>query len=147
MRACAALIALTAVLGAQEAPPDRPPQKGDKVVVRGCVSGPVLEATQIARADSTRAPLPTLVRFRLTGDKKLLKEMREAENGRVVEITGVLKSELPQGDSRPGRQVGKTRIVVGVGTPSAGTMERQAPPSFPALQVKSYEPLVASCGG
>jgi hypothetical protein len=70
--------------------------------------------------------------------------MRHEENGRKVEISGVLKSDLRQ-DGTPGKQVGKTRIVVGVGT--TDTMQQQAPPHRPVIEVKSYEPLAVACGG
>ena len=140
------LLWLIAVPGTfqQEQPADKPPQKGDRVVVRGCLSGPMLESTEMSAAESTRT-FPTAVAFRLTGDKKLLKQMRKTEDGKVLEITGVLKSELPQGDTRLGTQIGKTRIVVGAESPHS-TLSRGAPP-MPVLEVKSYEPLVASCGG
>ena len=121
---------------------DKPPRKGDRVVVKGCLSGPMLESTEMGRADGTER-LPTAVAFRLTGEKSLLKQMRKDENGKLVEITGVLKSELPQADARPGTQIGKTRIVVGMESPHT-TQTRSGPP-MPVLEVKAYEALVASC--
>ena len=141
----AAVLSLSAALMAQQdTPAEKPPKKGDRVVVLGCLSGPVLEASQIRSADATTNH-PLTVGFRLTGEKKLIREMRDEENGKVVEVTGVLKSELPDRDTRPGKQVGKTRIVVGVGTPQS--MQQQTSRALPALEVKSYEARVVSCGG
>lgn len=125
----------------QDAAADKPPRKGDRVVVRGCINGPLLEGIEATR--DTPAFPPGLT-FRLSGDKTLLKKMRNEENGRKVEIRGVLKSDLRQ-DGSPGKQVGKTRIVVGVG--STDTMHQQTPPHRPVIEVKSYEPLAVSCGG
>jgi hypothetical protein len=141
----AAVLSLSAALVAQqETAAAKPPKKGDRVVAVGCLSGPVLEANEIRAADATDA-YPLTVGFRLTGDKKLLKQMREEENGKLIEVTAILKSELPDRDSRPGTQVGKTRIVIGVGTPQG--MQQQTSRALPALEVKSYEARVASCGG
>ena len=139
----AALLSLSpALVAQQDSPADKPPKKGDRVVVVGCLSGPVLESNEIRSRDATET-YPHTVGFRLTGDKKLIRQMRDEENGKVVEVTGVLKSELPDRDTRPGKQVGKTRIVIGVGTPQS--MQQQTSRALPALEVKSYEARVASC--
>jgi hypothetical protein len=137
-------MSLVGVPAQQDPPVQKPPRKGDRVVVVGCLSGPVLEANQIRSADATTTH-PLAVGFRLTGDKKLIKQMRGAEDGKVVEVTGVLKSELPEGDTRPGAQVGKARIVISGGAPQ--NMPQPTSRPLPALEVKSYEPGVASCGG
>ena len=127
---------------AQEPAADKPPKKGDQVVVRGCLRGAVLEAGQTTVVDGGAA-YPAPVTFRLSGDKKLLKDMRKNDNGRVVEVTGVLKSDLHSSDL-PGKRIGNTRIVVGIANPQAG--QPQAPPPLPVLEVKSYEGI-AACGG
>ena len=145
MRAClVAIISAVAVAAAAEQGPaaDKPPKKGDQVVVRGCLRGAMLEAAQTRVVESTTT-YPEAVNFRLSGDKKLLKEMRKNDNGRVVEVSGVLKSDLPSTDT-PGKRIGNTRIVVGIGTPQAG--QPQAPPHMPVLEVKSYEGI-GPCGG
>ena len=145
MRVAVAILSLGALLTAhQEHSAAKPPKKGDRVVVVGCLSGPVLEANEIRSTDASET-YPLTVGFRLTGDKKLIRQMRDDENGKVVEVTGVLKSELPDRDTRPGKQVGKTRIVIGVGTPQS--MQQQTSRALPALEVKSYEARVVSCGG
>ena len=120
----------------------KPPRKGDRLVLRGCVNGPLLEGIDVSGADSPL--LPPGLSFRLSGDKKLLKQLRTEENGRKVQITGILKSELPSEEGVGGR-VGKTRIAVGV--PSPDTMHQQAPPHRPVIEVKSFEPLAVACGG
>jgi hypothetical protein len=141
----ALLCSLMAVAAAQEKKPATDiPDKGDRVIVRGCLSGAVLEASETKVADAT-GHLAAAVTFRLTGDKGLLKRMRKDHNGKVVEITGILKSNLPQGDARRGKTIGNTRIVVGVGTPHS--RQPEGPPSLPVLEVKSYEAMPASCGG
>ena len=133
-------VAMTTAAGQQEPANDKPPKKGDRVVVRGCLRGAILEAADTTVVDGT-AKYPTPISFRLSGDKKLLKEMRKHDDGRVVEVTGVLKSDLPS--DAPGKRIGNTRIVVGMGTQQS---MQQAPPHMPVLDVKSYEG-VAPCGG
>jgi hypothetical protein len=128
-------------IGVQDKAGDKPPRKGDRVVVRGCVNGAVLDGIEVAGAEDPH--LPPGLTFRLTGDKKLLKQLRSEENGRKVEIAGVLKSELPQ-DGQVGTKIGKTRITVGAGPPDR--MQRNLPPHRPVLEVKSYEPLAIACG-
>jgi hypothetical protein len=149
MRCNAAAVCLTALLTAtadtavntQESPAAKPARKGDRLVLRGCINGPLLEGIETTKADDP--VLPPGLTFRLSGDKKLLKQIRSEENGRKVEITGILKSDLPQDGGVEGR-VGKTRITVGVGTPDA--MHQQTPPHRPVLEAKSFEPLGMSCG-
>ena len=145
MRALFILMALTAGAGPdQERPAEKPPKKGDTVVVRGCLSGPVLQSTDLKIADRANT-VESAVAFRLAGDKDLLKQMRKEEDGKIVEVTGVLKSDLPRSDTHRGKKVGNTRIVVGVGRPQ--TMPEQGPPHMPVLEVKSYEPRAIACGG
>lgn len=134
----------TTLGSAQARPVEKEPQKGDRIIVRGCLSGPVLESTEMSIADRD-GMLASGVTFRLTGDKDLLKQMRKEDDGRIVEVTGVLKSDLPRTDTKRGKRIGNTRIVVGVGRPQ--TMREQGPPHMPVLQVKSYEPRMISCGG
>jgi hypothetical protein len=139
----AVLAAPAALALDQDSPADKPPRKGDRVVVRGCVNGALLEAIETGAANNGPL-LPPGLTFRLSGDKKLLKQMRTEENGRKVEITGILKSDLPQ-ESGLGTQVGKTRIGIGVASPD--TMQQQSPPHRPVIEVKSFEPLAVACGG
>ena len=139
----AAALVVVAPLGlARDSGAGETPRKGDRLVLRGCVNGPLLEG--IEPTDGQKTPdLPPGLTFRLTGDKKLLKKIRSEENGRKVEIDGVLKSDLSHDPL--GTRVGKTRIVVGVGTQDQ--MQRQTPPHRPVIDVKSYEPLAITCGG
>ena len=62
----------------------------------------------------------TALLYRLTGDKDQLKQMRNEHDGKVVEVTGILKSTLPPSDEVRGKTFGKSRITVGIGTPQVG---------------------------
>ncbi len=132
----------------QEAPPAKIPQKGDTIVVKGCLKGSSLEATETAILNSD-ATLSTPLVYRLTGDKTLLKQMRQHDN-KVVEVTGVLKSTLPPATEIRGKTIGKTRITIGVGSSHVGSpASAEANRSIPVLEVKNYEGagLDVRCGG
>ena len=122
----------------------RPPRKGEAIVVKGCLTGQALDATEIGPGDATAA-LSSGVTFRLTGDKVTLKALRDEHDGKVVEVSGVLKSDLPR-DSAASGKLGRMRITVG--TPPANPMsqEAQAKRSVPVLEVKSYEGGSVTCG-
>jgi hypothetical protein len=140
---------MTAAIGAaqQEKPPSKPPSKGDAVVVRGCLSGSALASTETRIVDGAdpRRERASAVTFRLTGDSSVLKQMRKDHDGHLVEVTGILKSDLPTDDGRHVKTIGKTRIVVGVRSPQ--TTQPHDPPYRPVLQVKSYEGLATICRG
>ena len=142
-----AILLLLAAIAVQEKPPTKAPSKGDTIIVRGCLSGTALESTEtrIVDASDPAGRRSSAVTFRLTGDKDLLKQMRKDHDKTIVEVTGVLKSNLPQDDGRHVAQVGKTRISVGVRTPQ--TSKPHDPPYRPNLEVKSYEGLATLCAG
>ena len=144
-----AALLMTVGLGAaqQEKPPSKPPSKGDAIVVRGCLSGSALESTETRMVDGTdpKRERTSAVTFRLTGDSDVLKQMRKDHDGQIVEVTGILKSDLPTDNGRHVKTIGKTRIVVGVRTPQ--TTQPHDPPYRPVLQVKSYEGLATICRG
>lgn len=130
----------------QEKPAAKLPQKGDAIVVKGCLKGSSLESTETGILNADAMMMTALV-YRLTGDKETLKQMRKQHDGEVVEVTGILKSTLPAGEVR-GKTIGKTRITIGVGTSHVGSpAAAEANRSIPVLEVKSYEGLAMKCGG
>jgi hypothetical protein len=140
-----ALLTAAAALCAQErSGSDKPPEKGDNIVVTGCLAGPTLEAIETAKADDT-GRLLTAITYQLKGDKDLLKRLRSEHDGKQVEVKGVLKSNLPNENARRGTTVGKTKITFGVGTPSNDRGVGNQPPPLPVLDVKSYDGSGARC--
>jgi len=145
------VVALVAVVGlplsgrAQETPArPKPPAKGDDVRVKGCLLGPTLESVETVTTEELgKAAGP--VTYQLRGDKDLLKRMRAEADGEQVEVSGILKSTLPQDDSIRSKQVGKTRITLGVGTPTAQPGVPDTQSSLPVLEVKSYDAHGARC--
>jgi hypothetical protein len=146
--AAACLAIQSASVAAQEGPKPKVPKKGDDVIVRGCLQGLILTATEtsLAASEDATGKLLTPYTYQLRGQKDLLRKLREEHDDRVVEVTGELKSTLPQESARHGVTVGKTRIMVGVGASSADPMVRQGE-ALPVLEVKSYEGVRVTCGG
>jgi hypothetical protein len=141
------VVAAIAIAGAiQEKGAAKTPQKGDTIVVKGCLRGASLESTETGILDS-EARMTTALVYRLTGNKNTLKQMREEHEGHLIEATGILKSTLPPADEIRGKTFGNTRIRVGAGTPTMGpAANSEANRSIPVLEVKSYEGSPTKCG-
>lgn len=150
MRNALLLVTLVALagavgVGAQQDVKQPPPKNGDTIVVRGCLNGPTLESADAGPVDGGSI-LPPDLTFQLRGKKDILKDLVAKHDGQMVEITGVLKSNI-QGSAPPGRKIGNTRIVIGV---QSATRDRAAAPSpqelLPVLEVKSFEGKGLNCG-
>lgn len=129
----------------QDKPAAKTPQKGDSIVVKGCLRGGALESTETG-LEGTDSPMLTAFTYRLTGDKGKLKDMRRDHDGMVVEVTGILKSNLPP-DDLTSRTFGSSRVRIGIGNPAVGAPAAEARRSIPVLEVKSYEGAAVKCGG
>jgi len=129
-------LAAVAVLPAQEKRDE--PKRGDTVVVTGCVSRGRIESDDMRVVDGD-AKFARLTTYRLTGDKKVLAELKDEHESHIEILTAVLKSELPR--EGQARTVGNTRI--GIGLP--GRNDPAAPPSYPNLEVKSAEHTGKTC--
>jgi hypothetical protein len=140
---------VAASAGAAQKPPEtekaKAPVKGDKVVVRGCLSGTMLHADE-TRRNHDSGWQESLVTFRLTGPRNLLRTLRDEHEHEIVDVSGVLKSELPDTHSVPrGREIGKTRVFVGIGQPPRGSTPGAMVPYFPVLEVASFERAGGRC--
>jgi hypothetical protein len=121
------------------------PVKGDTVVVRGCLAGTMLHADETRRHHDSGWQV-SLVTFRLSGPRNLLRTLRAEHEHETVDVSGVLKSELPDTHSVPrGKTIGKTRVIVGMGQPPRGNSPGEAMPYFPVLEVVSFEPAGGRC--
>jgi hypothetical protein len=139
------LLPAAGVIAQDKAPSDPPPsKKGDKIAIYGCLRGSALEATGIG-GDEDVSPVTQGMTFRLTGDKGLLKEMKEKYDKKVVEVRGVLKSDLLPASWRE-RTVGNTRISIGTPSTGSASAKEEAKRSVPQVEVKSYEGRDISCG-
>jgi len=149
MRHALALAVLLSVSGAaaqQNKPaPSTPSKKGDPIAIYGCLRGSSLEATDLGGASEDVSPVTGGMTFRLTGDKAVLKELKEKHEKKLVEIKGVLKSNLDQ-STGPGAKVGRVRIGIGSPPTGAGSVADEAKRVIPVVEVKSYEGHGTGCG-
>ena len=136
-------IACAAPLAAQTAP-QRVPKKGDTVIVRGCLRGNSVEQADLMVEESEgeirrNEQIPVLT-YRLEGDKSVLKPLKDKHDRMVVQVKGVLRSELSR--SAMGTDVGRTRITIGADprNPSPGVDQ-----PLPVLDARSFEPTTVSC--
>ena len=79
--------------------------------------------------------------YRLQGDKSVLKELKDKHDRMVVQVKGILRSELSR--SGIGTDVGRTRITIGA-DPRNPTRGAEQP--LPVLEAKSFEATTVSCG-
>jgi hypothetical protein len=141
----ALLLPVAGVVAQDKAPSNTPPsKKGDAITISGCLRGSALEATDVGGSEDASAVTQGMT-FRLTGDKALLKEMKEKYDKKVVEVRGVLKSDLLP-TSWAERTVGKTRISIGTPSTGSATADQETRRPVPQVEVKSYEGRDVSCG-
>jgi hypothetical protein len=140
-----ALLLIAVPLSAQQTAPQKPPKKGDTVSVRGCLRGNAVEQAELliegAEGEMSRNDQVPLLTYRLQGDKKVLKELKDKHDRMVVQVRGILRSEVS--GSGLGTTVGRTRITMG-SDPRNPT--RGAEDQLPVLDAKSFEATTVSCG-
>ena len=114
----------------------KPPKPGDTVVARGCLSGGTLDTSEVTGRDKkdNETRYSEFVTFRLTGDRKVLQEIRRDHSGHADVITGELRSDLTR-LGMLGKTVGNSRVTIGVGR----GMSPEPPPPLPVLKVSSIE--------
>jgi hypothetical protein len=144
VRSIAAFMLCTVPLFAQSSA-QKPPKKGDTIIVRGCLRGSAVEQAELMVEDAEgevrqNDQVPRLT-YRLQGDKNVLKSLRDKHDRMVVQVKGILRSELS--GSGIGTNVGRTRITIGV-DPRNPTQGAEQP--LPVLDAKSFEATTVSCG-
>ena len=133
---------LLTLITAQDKPsdPSSGPKRGDEVAVRGCISGGTIESSETEVRDST-GKYSAFVTYRLTGEKKTLKTIKQEHDGHLDTLTGILKSDLP--NTPRGKRIGNTRITVGIG--EAPRSDPRAVEYMPTLEVKEVEHSGTTC--
>src|SRR5262245_28728432 len=143
---CAIVIDLAAAFASQTDKP-KPPKKWDTVVIRGCLRGSAVEGAEMSTLDAEgeqrhEDQVPVLT-YRLQGKKDVLNALREKHDRKVVEVKGILRTDL-SASSGIGRDVGRTRITVGVDPRTARS--QGADQVIPVLEATSFEGTSESCG-
>ena len=115
------------------------PQSGDLIVVKGCVANATIDSNEVTGADKETRYFE-FITFRLSGDKKVLDEIRKEHVGHSDVLHGELRSNLPK-PGQAGKMVGNSRVTVGVGR---GMLPEPAPP-LPVLKVSSINHTGINC--
>jgi hypothetical protein len=143
----ALLIASAAALAAQEQE-RKVPNDSQRITVPGCAKGRTFIVTAREGHEPTSGELAPGRRFRLSGDKDILKEIEKRE-GMMVQVTGLVrKADLagPGGISTAG---GRVRIGGAVpqsqvgGGPASGTLTGVRTDAV--LDVEGWDRLPESC--
>lgn len=143
--ALAAAIAVAFNASAMQKPEDggiAPSGKGDTIVVRGCVSGPLLKDLRAQKTDAVTGS-ETAVVYRLTGEKKLVQAIQKQHQDQVLDVTGVLASNPASPSTVRSKDMGKARVFVGVGRQE--TSEPATTSSYPVLRVTSFDVVRPGC--
>lgn len=129
-------------LAAQEEKPV--PKDSVRVSIPGCSKGSAFVVTESPEGERTSIEITAGRRFRLTGKKPVLDEIK-AREGYIIEVTGIIRKNDLQGPG--GISLGGGRVRIGGGPPvSNGGSPTQAPQSGnPILDVEGFRPLGESC--
>jgi len=130
-------------LAAQEEKPV--PKDSVRVSIPGCSRGSAFVVTESPEGERTSIEVKAGRRFRLTGKRDLLDEIK-AREGYVIEVTGIVRRNDLEGPG--GLTLGGGRVRIGGGPPVAGSGQdpNRAPQSANAiLDVEGFRPLGASC--
>ena len=121
------------VAGQQEKPV---PKDSIRISIPGCAKGTVFTVMESPEHESRSSVAPGR-RFRLSGKKDVLKEIKTAE-GQMIEITGLIR----KGQLDPGG--GRVRITPG---PMSGSSSVGSNPNYEQviLDVEGWRPLAADC--
>jgi hypothetical protein len=120
------------------------PNDSTRISIPGCSKGSAFVVTASPEAERTSTEIATGRRFRLTGPKDVLNEIKKRE-GTIIEVTGIIK----KADLKPsgiGLAGGRVRIGGGAPQDPISSGPGRAPESSNAiLDVEGWRPLGESC--
>jgi hypothetical protein len=137
------LLSIGVSLAAQEEKPV--PKDSVRVSIPGCSRGTAFVVTESPEGERTSIEIKTGRRFRLTGKKAVLDEIK-AREGYMIEVTGIVRRNDLTGPG--GITLGGGRVRIGGGPPVAGSgsSTNRAPESANAiLDVEGFRPLGQPC--
>jgi hypothetical protein len=125
---------LAAAAAAQERPV---PGDSARVSIPGCAKGRVFIVTETPEHEPVQAEIAPGRRFRLSGPKDVLNDIKKRE-GRMIEVTGLVRKAALTGPG--GISIGKGRVRIGGGPPVASTGD-------PTRTLGGYEQAVLDVEG
>jgi len=133
------LVLLAPVVQAQERPV---PSDSTRLTLSGCARGNLFTVRWRADHETTAPGIAEGRRFRLTGNREVIAEVRKRE-GSMVELVGLVRKNAvapPQGVSVGG-------IRIGIGSPQQPISDPARNPDLyqPIFDVESYQLLPEAC--
>ena len=131
------MVGAWAGMAAQEKPV---PKDSMRITITGCAKGVAFTVMESPEHES-RSSVPPGRRFRLSGKKALLNDLKRAE-GQMIEVTGLIRrGQMDQGGMPLGGGVS-----IGPGpSPLSGMAGRDANYTQVVLDVEGWRPLPADC--
>ena len=144
----AILIAAALALGAGLAPAQERevPKDSARISIPGCARGRSFIVMPRDEVEPVRSDVQAGRRFRLSGPKKLLEEIKKVE-ANYVEVTGLVRRS--QLDQPQGISIGGGRVRIGGGAvnrdPTQSDPRRDPRYNEIVIDVESWRPLPESC--
>lgn len=137
----AAAVASGSLLTAQER---KVPDDSSRISIPGCAKGRVFIVGEAAEHEPVNSNVQPGRRFRLSGQKKVLEEIK-THGARMVEVTGLVRKADLAGPG--GIALGGGRVRIGGGPPQTPTSDVSRNPgmSQAVLDVETWRPLPESC--
>jgi hypothetical protein len=142
MRILAAVI-LVLGIGGVAAAQERPvPSDSSRVTLSGCARKSVFTVRWRDDHEPITGEVAEGRRFRMTGRKEVLNEIKKRE-GSMVEITGLVRKNA----LNPQQGIAVGRVRIGIGSPQAPVGDPARNPEMyqPILDVESYQLLPENC--
>ena len=133
---------ITGILCAQERPV---PSDSARVAIPGCVKGTAFIVTKAPENQPTQGNIAPGRRFRLSGPKDVIKDIKKHE-GRLLEVTGLIRKNDLQGPGGIGMAGGRVRIGAGVPqSPTGDPSHAVTGYDQPVLDVEGWRQLDENC--
>jgi hypothetical protein len=138
----AAFSCVVGIVCAQERPV---PSDSARVAIPGCAKGRAFVVTSTPEHEPTQVDIAPGRRFRLSGPKEILEDIKKHE-GRLIEVTGLVRKAALKGPGGIGIAGGRVRIGGGAPVSSTGDPTR-SPQGYeqPVLDVEGWRQLDENC--
>jgi hypothetical protein len=139
---CALFTCVAGPAGAQERPV---PSDSARVAIPGCAKGRAFVVADTPEHEPVQADIAPGRRFRLSGPKELLNDIKKHE-GRLIEVTGLVRKAALKGPGGIGIAGGRVRIGGGAPVSPTGDPTR-SPQGYeqPVLDVEGWRQLGENC--
>jgi hypothetical protein len=136
-RTTAALVCAVCLAGTVSAQERPVPSDSARIAIPGCAKGRNFVVAEPPEHEPAQVEIAPGRRFRLSGDKDVLNDIKKRE-GRMIEVTGLVRKNDLEGPS--GIAVAGGRVRIGAGVP-------QSPTGDPSRAVYGYEQAVLDVEG